>query len=73
MQNDKDLKKPFFAAFLESQLSTEESQGVQGGEITTRIADIVQTMKYPSDIEESTKPTLDMEHTLKYPSDGDEI
>jgi hypothetical protein len=69
-------KKPFFANFLESQLSEQETTSVQGGTVTTKPYDLVQTMKYPSDSEEgpggSTKPAMDEVQTMKYPSDNDE-
>lgn len=69
-------KKPFFANFLESQLSEQETTSVQGGAVTTKPSDMVQTMKYPSDSEDgpggSTKPTIDIVVTMKYPSDDDE-
>jgi hypothetical protein len=75
MKENKNLKKPFFANFLENQLSNEETSIVQGG-ITNKLSDNVQTMKYPSDSEEgpgdTTKPTLDLLQTMKYPSDNDE-
>ncbi|NHN27925.1 microviridin/marinostatin family tricyclic proteinase inhibitor [Flavobacterium jejuense] len=67
-----ELKKPFFANFLENQLTKEGSNEVQGG-VTSRTEDIYQTLKYPSDSDEdTTKPALDLAHTLKYPSDNDE-
>ncbi len=62
MKNKNSKKKPFFASFLEKQIS--DPQKVKGGDgtgiITTPAADTV------------TKPTLDMMHTMKYPSDGDD-
>lgn len=71
-----EKKKPFFANFLENQLSGEEQNAVQGGAGTDKLADTYQTLKYPSDQEDgpggSTKPTLDVVVTMKYPSDGDE-
>ncbi len=60
--NKKNLKKPFFASFLENQMK--DSKEVKGGKssfgATTPLTDTV------------TKPTLDMQQTMKYPSDGDE-
>ncbi|MCL9804624.1 microviridin/marinostatin family tricyclic proteinase inhibitor [Flavobacterium amniphilum] len=71
-----ELKKPFFASFLENQMSKEEANAVQGGAITSVLRDTVQTMKYPSDGEEgpggTTKPSADVYETMKYPSDSDE-
>lgn len=78
MKNNKDLKKPFFANFLENQLSNEEKNTVQGGDIITlKTADTLQTLKYPSDNEDGpggpiTLKSLDMMQTMKYPSDNDE-
>nr|WP_294938957.1 microviridin/marinostatin family tricyclic proteinase inhibitor [uncultured Flavobacterium sp.] len=74
---DNNLKKPFFANFLENQLAKNEQDAIQGG-ATSVLRDNVQTMKYPSDSEEgpgseaATKPTADIMHTMKYPSDNDE-
>ena len=69
-------KKPFFANFLENQLSNQETTALQGGGTTTSLSDSAQTMKYPSDGEDgpggSTKPALDEAQTMKYPSDNDE-
>lgn len=62
-------KKPFFAKFLENQVSEESASVVQGGGGENV------TMKYPSDSEDSnptTKPSKDIYQTMKYPSDGDE-
>ena len=58
----KKLKKPFFAAFLENQLK--ETQNVKGGSlgdttgrgfdsVTMPSRDQLQTMKYPSDSDET--------------------
>ncbi|WP_306352679.1 microviridin/marinostatin family tricyclic proteinase inhibitor [Flavobacterium sp. '19STA2R22 D10 B1'] len=66
MKSNKDLKKPFFANFLENQLESSDKKEVQGGVIT---------QKYPSDSDESgtlTRPEFDEAHTMKYPSDSDE-
>ncbi len=69
MENDKKLKKPFFANFLESQVSENELQKVNGG------TDAV-TLKFPSDGEDGpgsgTDRTKDVHQTMKYPSDNDE-
>lgn len=71
-------KKPFFAAFLENQLSDKTSHGIQGGSTISTAAvgedDDNYTNKYPSDCEDdgATKPTADVSHTMKYPSDGDD-
>ena len=76
MKNTENLKKPFFANFLENQMSKEEQGSLQGGGITSVLADNAQTMKYPSDSEEGpgnqTKPAADVSQTMKYPSDSDE-
>ncbi|MGS2762102.1 microviridin/marinostatin family tricyclic proteinase inhibitor [Sinomicrobium sp. M5D2P9] len=73
-KENKSLKKPFFANFLEHQVSGEEQESVQGGA----------TLKFPSDQEEDgsgttstiTKPVLDQDGggdvTQKFPSDDDE-
>ncbi len=75
MKNTENLKKPFFANFLENQMTKEEQGALQGG-ITTVLVDNAQTMKYPSDSEEGpgnqTKPAADVSQTMKYPSDSDE-
>ncbi|MBC9797783.1 microviridin/marinostatin family tricyclic proteinase inhibitor [Sinomicrobium weinanense] len=69
------LKKPFFANFLEHQVSEEKKETVQGGT----------TLKFPSDQEDDgggvisatvTSPVLDQDKggdvTQKFPSDDDE-
>ncbi len=77
MKNKKS-KKPFFAKFLENQISSEESSSLNGGDgfITTRIKDVAITLKYPSDDDAAVTlkyPSDDDEAvTLKYPSDGDD-
>ncbi|MDH6250451.1 hypothetical protein M2347_000178 [Chryseobacterium sp. H1D6B] len=57
----KNLKKPFFASFLEKQLK--EPQKIKGGgiapDVTSKLADAV------------TSPNKD-QVTMKYPSDSDE-
>lgn len=76
MKNNKDLKKPFFAKFLENQLSNEEETKIQGGETTKPALDTLHTLKYPSDSEDSYTKKYpsdnDEAQTMKYPSDGDE-
>ena len=59
----KNLKKPFFASFLENQLkdAKDVKGGVSGSGVTDKIKDVV------------TRPQLDMLQTMKYPSDGDEV
>ncbi|WP_136667017.1 microviridin/marinostatin family tricyclic proteinase inhibitor [Flavobacterium sp. H122] len=76
MKKNENAKKPFFANFLENQISKDEQNAVQGG-ITTVLKDNAQTMKYPSDSDEAyesliTKPIYDDAQTMKYPSDSDE-
>lgn len=56
----KNVKKPFFAKFLENQVKEENLTNAKGGVQ----APIDQTMKYPSDSDEY--------QTMKYPSDNDE-
>lgn len=81
---NQNLKKPFFANFLENQLTQDESNTVQGG-ITNPKFDSDNTLKYPSDSDEdvtmkapsdndedTTLPLNDGYHTMKYPSDNDE-
>jgi hypothetical protein len=70
MENDKKLKKPFFANFLESQVPEKEMEQINGG------TDVV-TMKFPSDGEDGpgqviTSRVKDLYQTMKYPSDSDE-
>ena len=62
MEN-KNLKKPFFASFLENQLKDTKNVkgGASGSGATSKLLDSV------------TKPESDMEQTMKYPSDNDEI
>ncbi|THF52747.1 microviridin/marinostatin family tricyclic proteinase inhibitor [Flavobacterium supellecticarium] len=77
MKNNKDLKKPFFANFLENQMSNEEKSSVQGGDIITlKTSDMYTTLKYPSDNEDGpgvpTSKIMDTVVTMKYPSDNDE-
>jgi len=54
-------QKPFFAKFLENQISENETAHVKGGDC---IPEVSMTSKYPSDIEDSG-PVI----TLKFPSD----
>ena len=56
-------KKPFFANFLENQIS--ETEKVKGGKSSN-------SMTYPWK-DGVTKPSMDRDHTMKYPSDGDEV
>jgi hypothetical protein len=56
MKQQEEMKKPFFAQFLEAQKSVQDNTAA--GFLETGIS--------------ITKPILDPEHTLKYPSDGDE-
>lgn len=67
-------QKPFFAAFLEKQLSNSEKARISGGDGTTSILkDQAETQKYPSDQEDdTTHPDWDCVLTQKYPSDNDE-
>lgn len=60
---NKNLKKPFFAKFLENQFS--DTQKIKGGanNATSPLKDLIVN---------PTKPTLDMSQTMKYPSDSDE-
>lgn len=53
------MKKPFFARFLENQLSNEEEKNVKGAARPPFV-----TLKAPSDDDENV--------TMKYPSDDDE-
>lgn len=65
MKKNENSKKPFFANFLENQISKDEQNNIQGGiGVTSVLKDNVQTMKYPSDSDEA--------QTMKYPSDSDE-
>lgn len=60
-----EVKKPFFAAFLEKQVTTPES--VKGG-ATRKLLDIPTSPTFDN----PTSPLKDVEYTLKYPSDGDD-
>lgn len=67
---------PFFARYLEGQycedLSEEEMDEVYGGLSKRHPKDIVMTMKYPSDNEDSSPKHPPVAMTKKYPSDTDE-
>ena len=53
MDKKQNLKKPFFANFLENQMSKNEQNEIQGnGGATSPLKDVVYTMKYPSDSDE---------------------
>jgi hypothetical protein len=75
--NNENLKKPFFASFLENQLKEDSTQRIQGGgdpSPTSVTADVPHTLKYPSDQEDNpTAKTTDLYQTMKYPSDNDEV
>ncbi|MDY6900276.1 MAG: microviridin/marinostatin family tricyclic proteinase inhibitor [Cyanobacteriota bacterium] len=66
---------PFFARYLEGQycedLSEEEMDEVHGG-LSKPAKDIVVSMKYPSDHEDSSPKHPPIAVTKKYPSDADE-
>ena len=70
MKNNK--KVPFFAQFLENQLTEQEVSGGKG--ITSKKADVIfVTLKFPSDSDEITDKFSDDIYTKKFPSDSDEI
>ena len=58
------LEQPFFARYLEGQLSDEEQKTVVGGKLqfpisqTTKFSDMAQTMKYPSDGDDALPPSF---------------
>jgi hypothetical protein len=54
------IEEPFFARYLEGQLSEEEQKAIVGG------------AKKEWDFSPTTKKLLDMPVTQKYPSDGDD-
>lgn len=66
MKNKKEQKKPFFASFLEKQIT--DSKTVKGGAITSVIVDAPTTSVLKDDV---TGPGGD-QVTMKYPSDSDE-
>lgn len=63
----KNLKKPFFASFLEKQINNPEKVKGGSGNITTALEDSITTALQDN----VTKPGYD-NVTMKYPSDGDE-
>lgn len=63
---NKNLKKPFFASFLEKQI--QDSQTVKGGAITTALQDSPTT----SVLRDTVTNRQNDQVTLKYPSDSDE-
>lgn len=67
MKDKSAMKKPFFANFLEAQLSETEAIQGGGGGLTNPLSDSVTSIRTDS----VTKPGSDMV-TLKYPSDGDD-
>ncbi|MBD2536645.1 microviridin/marinostatin family tricyclic proteinase inhibitor [Nostoc flagelliforme FACHB-838] len=55
------LEQPFFARYLEGQLSDEEQKTVVGGNSlfqisSNKFSDMAQTMKYPSDGDDALPP-----------------
>lgn len=55
------LEQPFFARYLEGQLSDEEQMTVVGGNSlfqisSNKFSDMAQTMKYPSDGDDTLPP-----------------
>lgn len=62
------LKVPFYAHLLTQQ----EMQHAGGAGATKPSEDQVQTLKYPSD-QEDTSTVADQPHTLKYPSDQEDV
>lgn len=58
---NKEMKKPFFAGFLDKQVDAQSS--VEGGSSSTTT-----DLK----LDAPTKPSCDMAQTMKYPSDGDD-
>lgn len=63
---NKNLKKPFFASFLEKQI--QDPQTVKGGAITTALQDSPTT----SVLRDTVTNRQNDQVTLKYPSDSDE-
>lgn len=66
------MKKPFFAKFLENQISQRQTAGVKGGDEWPMTTD-----KYPSDNEDGgdityTLHDIDDYLTKKFPSDAEE-
>jgi len=66
MRKQQEKKQPFFARFLEAQVS--EVEEVYGGQAALKAGISTSVVQ-----DKVTKPRFDMEHTMKYPSDGDEI
>jgi hypothetical protein len=60
MKQNEQLKKPFFAKFLESQSAGEANANQHHA-------------FWPPIVVPPTSPIKDVEHTMKYPSDGDEV
>ena len=68
-----EKKVPFFAQFLESQLSKQANGGRIKPDITdSRFDEVYVTLKFPSDSDEITDSRWD-DFTDKFPSDSDEI
>lgn len=63
---NKNLKKPFFASFLEKQI--QDPQTVKGGAITTALQDSPTT----SVLKDTVTNRQNDQVTMKYPSDSDE-
>ena len=63
---NKNLKKPFFASFLEKQI--QDPQTVKGGAITTVLQDSPTT----SVLKDTVTNRQNDQVTMKYPSDSDE-
>ena len=59
----KNLKKPFFASFLENQLK--DTEIVRGGTSSSGVTDKLK--------DTVTRAQADKEQTMKHPSDGDDI
>lgn len=68
MKNEKALKQPFFAQFLEDQVKEEPTAEGGTGNLTNPATDNVTIPE--RDV--VTKPAYDMAQTMKYPSDGDD-
>ncbi len=71
----KNSKKPFFASFLEKQISDPEK--IQGGGITTSTTDVItiperDNVTTSPFLDNATTPLKDQAVTMKYPSDSDE-
>lgn len=68
MKDEKALKQPFFAQFLEDQLKEEVQAEGGEGSLTHPVADNITIPERDA----VTKPAYDMAQTMKYPSDGDD-